>query len=755
MKNNFILIHKHKLFYRIKYFFIFTAIICSINICYSLDFDGEIINRDDNSIQCRTFNSLDSKRNVNAFVYSKSKIVYLPGSNTSIINEWEKIGEIQIPPSDSQPIIAEILNEQNPLAIERGDMFTLLPNQPPVFDSVKIPGTLIPPSTRVFVRLSVSDPENDPTHIKWASSQGHWLKNSTRSNINYFVAPSETGKTDLIFSVFDEYGAKTEKTMPINIGDNSANDLYKLQNTFFEPKSTANFYIDTFVDKSGNIFVLQRNSLQVYSPQGYLRKDIRAEIANAIRVKVDSENNIYILDKEKKAVLKLNQDGKLLIVFKDRYNEGDMLKIENPIDFALDNNGNVYLLEQLLCRVLVFDKDGNMNGAIGAKGNNPGQFTNPLSIKFDKNKLFVLDAGDLKIKIFNTHFSLIDEIILSDRFNYSDIIIDSNTDVLYTLGNLSEKGSTQGYVSKINLSTKESKAISTISTSKNTVLFNGNLDLDGNILVTTQSPGPILMVDSNGSLRGQFLMEDPEKNAAISAGPLGTIYFECDKSIKRMNFFGWVDQSYAVDEKLLFMCVDNEDFLYFIDKNSKKIQIFDQNGNHTKDIALSLTPKEKVIGLGVNSDKNVYILTNALDIIKYSVQGTQESKENLQTFSIQNYNITWKNNTPSQCFVDKDGNFYVIEKSREKALFFSRDFSNNFALKGDFKKISDISVDIYGNIYLLDSTLKSVFKYSPNGNLKREIDLKNDIKKPTRLTVFGDGEIIIYDDITRKLFLFK
>jgi hypothetical protein len=77
------------------------------------------------------------------------------------------------------------------------------------------------------------------------------------------------------------------------------------------------------------------------------------------------------------------------------------------------------------------------------------------------------------------------------------------------------------------------------------------------------------------------------------------------------------------------------------------------------------------------------------------------------------------------------------------------------SLKSSFQKPIDLSADANGDFYVLDIGTKTVFKYAGNGNLKKEIPLKDKLKHPSRLTAFGDGEVLVFDDADKKVHLYK
>jgi len=85
--------------------------------------------------------------------------------------------------------------------------------------------------------------------------------------------------------------------------------------------------------------------------------------------------------------------------------EIDQTEIYEPIGrrgAAVSPTGELYLLDYAEFRVLHYDADGNKLGSFGRKGQGPGEFTFPVSIHFDDDKLYVFDMGGSAIHVFQS-----------------------------------------------------------------------------------------------------------------------------------------------------------------------------------------------------------------------------------------------------------------------------------------------------------------------------------------------------------------
>lgn len=76
-----------------------------------------------------------------------------------------------------------------------------------------------------------------------------------------------------------------------------------------------------------------------------------------------------------------------------------------PLGITLDNDGQIYVTELRSQKLLVFDGDGNFVSNFPSKKSK--LLKKPLAITFANNKLYVTDAGDQKVKVFNKNGKLL------------------------------------------------------------------------------------------------------------------------------------------------------------------------------------------------------------------------------------------------------------------------------------------------------------------------------------------------------------
>ncbi|MBZ5603764.1 MAG: peptidyl-alpha-hydroxyglycine alpha-amidating lyase family protein [Acidobacteriia bacterium] len=150
-------------------------------------------------------------------------------------------------------------------------------------------------------------------------------------------------------------------------------------------------------------------------------------------VKVDPQDNIWIVDKSSSLVVKFAPDGRVLMplgrkpeaIFvgargggipggaggRGRGGEnapppgagspGDLFN--GPSDVAWDAQGNIFISDGFgNARIAKFDKNGKFLKSWGSRGPEQGQFNNPRSLAIDaEGNVYVADAGNQRIQVFD------------------------------------------------------------------------------------------------------------------------------------------------------------------------------------------------------------------------------------------------------------------------------------------------------------------------------------------------------------------
>jgi sugar lactone lactonase YvrE len=133
-------------------------------------------------------------------------------------------------------------------------------------------------------------------------------------------------------------------------------------------------------------------------------------------VATDSDGNIWVVDAASSRVVKLNSSGKALLTLGKRWESGsDNNRFAYPISVAFDASGNIYVSDGAPWwnreggnhRIQVFRSDGTYLatlGQTGVCGSANNQFCGPRHIAIYGNELYVPDANNNRVQIFNISY---------------------------------------------------------------------------------------------------------------------------------------------------------------------------------------------------------------------------------------------------------------------------------------------------------------------------------------------------------------
>jgi DNA-binding beta-propeller fold protein YncE len=171
------------------------------------------------------------------------------------------------------------------------------------------------------------------------------------------------------------------------------------------------------VNSKGHIFALNRGQhpLMEFDSSGKFIRSIDEGLYGFVFphfVRVDAEDNIWVIDGGSGMVIKLNPDGKVLMLLGRRpepSEAGQPIPLTNetfnrPTDVAFDAAGDIFVADGYgNSRIVKYDKNGKFLKTWGRKGVRPGEFNLPHSIAIDSNGLvYVADRENYRIQIFDT-----------------------------------------------------------------------------------------------------------------------------------------------------------------------------------------------------------------------------------------------------------------------------------------------------------------------------------------------------------------
>jgi hypothetical protein len=184
-------------------------------------------------------------------------------------------------------------------------------------------------------------------------------------------------------------------------------------------------------NSKGHVFVYTRGGdtshLYEFDPNGSFVREIGKglygfQMAHAVRV--DPQDNIWVVDEGTDMVIKFTPDGRVAMLLGRRaeFNGGvratpppntpppppQPYRFGRPTDVAWDAAGNIFIADGYTnSRVVKYDKNGRYLNSIGTKGTGPGQFNTPHSIQTDANgNVYVADRGNRRIQVLSNDLAV-------------------------------------------------------------------------------------------------------------------------------------------------------------------------------------------------------------------------------------------------------------------------------------------------------------------------------------------------------------
>ena len=119
----------------------------------------------------------------------------------------------------------------------------------------------------------------------------------------------------------------------------------------------------------------------------------------ALRVALNSENELYVLDAELGRVHKFGADGEKLITF-GRYGAGEGEFDMDAADIAIDARGNVLIADTGNHRIVKFNAVGKSLSSFGREGRGNGEFIKPMALAtLPTGEILVKDASQFRRKV--------------------------------------------------------------------------------------------------------------------------------------------------------------------------------------------------------------------------------------------------------------------------------------------------------------------------------------------------------------------
>ena len=176
-------------------------------------------------------------------------------------------------------------------------------------------------------------------------------------------------------------------------------------------------------NSKGHVFVYHRSGdtrLFEFDQNGTYVREIGQGaygIEFAHQVRVDAQDNIWVVDEGANMVIKFNPEGRVTMVLGRRPEPvlgafdstlppapPEKYRFGRPTDITWDAQGNIFISDGYVnSRVVKYDKNGRFLKSVGgARGSEPSQMNTPHSITSDaQGNIYVGDRGNARVQVFD------------------------------------------------------------------------------------------------------------------------------------------------------------------------------------------------------------------------------------------------------------------------------------------------------------------------------------------------------------------
>jgi hypothetical protein len=183
-------------------------------------------------------------------------------------------------------------------------------------------------------------------------------------------------------------------------------------------------------NSQGHIFVYHRSGdtrLFEFDEEGNFVRELGVGLYGlemAHKVRVDDEDNIWVVDEGANLVIEFNPAGRVVMVLGHRpeasvgvipsfSGEGPNEKylFARPTDVTWDQDGNIFVSDGYFNhRVVKYSPDGIYLGQVGtgARGSGPDELSTPHTIASDnQGNIYVGDRGNRRVKVYDSDLNLL------------------------------------------------------------------------------------------------------------------------------------------------------------------------------------------------------------------------------------------------------------------------------------------------------------------------------------------------------------
>ncbi len=198
-------------------------------------------------------------------------------------------------------------------------------------------------------------------------------------------------------------------------------DLYLGEVAGVAVNSKKHIFVFSRGNTTGPAFGAAAAQLLEFGPDGRFIREIGKNLyawAFAHAVRIDKDDNIWVIDKGSDMIVKFDPEGRVAMVFGRKKEASEEAlpwthvtpprpaidgQFRQPTDVTWDPQGNIFISDGYVnARIAKYDKNGDWVKQWGDHGTGPSQFNTPHSIASDaQGNIYVADRGNRRIQVFD------------------------------------------------------------------------------------------------------------------------------------------------------------------------------------------------------------------------------------------------------------------------------------------------------------------------------------------------------------------
>lgn len=437
---------------------------------------------------------------------------------------------------------------------------------------------------------------------------------------------------------------------------------------------------DLAFDSNGNLYLLSSESLRVFDSNGEFLKYIGyGYFRTPYGIALDSEDNIYVVDKDLHEVFTFDHQGTFIRDFSLQYG-ADAQEVAFPESIAIDSNHHIYIADTGNHRIHIYDREGSFIETRGHQGNKDYEFNTPSSITIDTgNNIYIADKDNHRIQVLDINKNLITSIGRKpgELLNPWSVSLDNDNNVYVTDA---ENHRIIVYTRAGNFLREWTKRDSHQSNLYSP--YDVEVDNHGNVYTlgrTNQvhvfNKEGVFLREWGGYGRNEGQLNLPQGLALDSSGNV----YVADTVNHRIQVFSnngtflrqWGNNANSPGQ-LNFprdLVLDSLDNIYVLDAGNHLVKVFSKNGTFLK--AWSPGSDQAIHGIALVNDKKIYLSYKENNQIRvFDTMGKFLGKWG----DDDTHDTTL--NAPNKIGVDHKGKIYVADSGNARIQAFSTLFDN-------------------------------------------------------------------------------